>query len=86
MVFLVVVLVVVVVVFVVVVVVFVVVVVAVAAAARGEGAAAVVGVYFLSSWPSPSTTIRATKKQLDHAKPQGFDVDKCFDVTYPEAQ
>ena len=62
MVFLVVVLVVVVVVFVVVVVVFVVVVVAVAAAARGEGAAAVVGVYFLSSWPSPSTTIRATKK------------------------
>ena len=30
-----------------------------------------------------------SKKQnteLDHAKPQGFDVDKCFDVTYPEAQ
>ena len=24
--------------------------------------------------------------ELDHAKPQGFDVDKCFDVTYPEAQ
>lgn len=57
MVFLVVVLVVVVVAFVVVVVV-----VAVASAARGEGAIAVVGVYFLSSWPSPSTTIRAKNK------------------------